>query len=99
MIVNKNSNEDDVVFLQRNALQKTRSFIQTQKKIHHFTIVENSLEYYINEFLKLKEKKVDFEFINELLDDGVNINHLSKSDENVLFNVLITLYCISLISI
>ena len=50
--------------------------------------VEDSLEYYIKQLHKLNEKKASFEFIDDLLSSGIDINHLSKSSENVLFQVL-----------
>jgi hypothetical protein len=61
--------------------------MQTQKRINRGNLVEDTLEYYLKQFCKLNEKKANLEFIDEMLADGIDINYLSKSRENVLFQV------------
>ena len=84
--------DNEPILIKPSALQKTKLYIQAQKRIDRTKVVEDSLDYYLKQLLKLEEKKANFEFINELLDkNGIDINHLSKTCENVLFQVNVTL--------
>ena len=83
----QNNFSSEVNSIKPSALQKTRLYIQAQKQINRSSIIPDSLEYYLKQLTKLNQKKINFEFINELLDRGVDINYLSKSNENALFEV------------
>ncbi len=83
----QNNFKNEVTSIRPSALQKTRIYIQAQKRINRSSIVADSLEFYLKQVSKYNEKKVNFEFINELLDLGVDINYLSKSNDNILFEV------------
>jgi hypothetical protein len=83
----QNNFKNEITPTRPSALQKTRIYMQTQKRINGSSIVADSLEFYLKQVSKYNEKKVNFDFINELLDLGVDINYLSKSHENVLFEV------------
>ena len=52
--------DNEPILIKPSALQKTKLYIQAQKRIDRTKVVEDSLDYYLKQLLKLEEKKSKF---------------------------------------
>lgn len=67
-------------------------YIEAQKQFRNLNNVEDSLIYYLELLLKNEDEKCDFEFIDKLFEEGIDIDYRDEDRENALFKVNKTIH-------
>lgn len=62
-------------------------YINFQRNSDNINLIEECLHYYFDEILQNIQEEFDLDFIQSLIDDGVDVNFLSSERIPVIFKV------------